>query len=80
MILPAYNEQESVGDVVPAIPRELEGMQSIPVVVSDGSDDATARRARDAGALVTELPIRRGGGLALGSGTRSRCSSTPRSS
>src|SRR5207248_2244219 len=65
VISPAYNEQESVGDVVRAIPRELEGLQVIPVVVSDGSDDATARRARDAGALVTELPIRRGGGLAL---------------
>src|SRR5262249_45056575 len=28
-------------------------------------EDETARRARVAGALVTELPIRRGGGLAL---------------
>jgi len=65
VISPAYNEQENVGDVVRGIPRELEGLQVIPVVVSDGSDDATARRARAAGALVTELPIRRGGGLAL---------------
>jgi glycosyltransferase involved in cell wall biosynthesis len=37
----------------------------IPVVVSDGSDDRTAEVAREAGALVAALPIRRGGGLAL---------------
>jgi glycosyltransferase involved in cell wall biosynthesis len=37
----------------------------VPVVVSDGSDDRTAEVARDAGAFVAELPIRRGGGLAL---------------
>jgi glycosyltransferase involved in cell wall biosynthesis len=65
VVSPAYNEAHTVGDVVRAIPAELDGLQVIPVVVSDGSDDHTARRAREAGALVTELPIRRGGGLAL---------------
>ena len=33
--------------------------------MSDGSEDRTAEVARTAGALVAELPIRRGGGLAL---------------
>jgi hypothetical protein len=65
VVSPAYNEAHTVGDVVRAIPAELDGLQVITVVVSDGSDDHTARRAREAGALVTELPIRRGGGLAL---------------
>jgi glycosyltransferase involved in cell wall biosynthesis len=37
----------------------------VPVVVSDGSTDGTAAESREAGALVTELPINRGGGLAL---------------
>ena len=37
----------------------------VPLVVSDGSEDDTAAVARAAGALVAELPIRRGGGLAL---------------
>ena len=65
VVSPAYNEAETVGDVVRSIPQEVEGLRVVPVVVSDGSDDRTARRAREAGALVTELPIRRGGGLAL---------------
>jgi hypothetical protein len=65
VVSPAYNEADTVGDVIRSIPRETEGLQVIPVVVSDGSDDGTAARAREAGALVTELPIRRGGGLAL---------------
>lgn len=65
VVSPAYNEAENVADVVRSLPRELEGFQVIPVVVSDGSEDATARVARQAGAFVAELPIRRGGGLAL---------------
>ena len=65
VVSPAYNEAGTVGDVIRSIPEEVEGLQVIPVVVSDGSDDGTAARAREAGALVTELPIRRGGGLAL---------------
>jgi len=65
VVSPAYNEAENVGDVVRQMPRELEGIRVIPVVVSDGSDDGTAEIAREAGALVTQLPIRRGGGLAL---------------
>jgi glycosyltransferase involved in cell wall biosynthesis len=65
VVSPAYNEAATVGDVIRSIPEEVEGLRVVPVVVSDGSEDATARRAREAGALVTELPIRRGGGLAL---------------
>jgi hypothetical protein len=64
-ISPAYNEAENVADVIRRIPRELDGYQVVPIVVSDGSEDETARVAREAGALVAELPIRRGGGLAL---------------
>ena len=65
VVSPAYNEAETVADVVRSLPAELDGFHVIPVVVSDGSEDDTAERARKAGALVTELPIRRGGGLAL---------------
>jgi len=65
VVSPAYNEAATVGDVVRSIPEEIDGLRVVPVVVSDGSEDRTARRAREAGALVTELPIRRGGGLAL---------------
>jgi hypothetical protein len=64
-VSPAFNEAENVAAVIDAIPKQLEGYRVLPVVISDGSADATAEVARKAGALVAELPIRRGGGLAL---------------
>jgi hypothetical protein len=64
-ISPAYNEVENVAHVIADIPEDVEGYHVIPVFVSDGSEDGTAAAAREAGALVAELPIRRGGGLAL---------------
>jgi hypothetical protein len=64
-ISPAFNEAENVAGVLKQMPAMLEGHHVIPVVVSDGSTDRTASVAREAGALVAELPIRRGGGLAL---------------
>ena len=64
-VSPAYNEAENVAAVIKSIPQMVEGYHVIPLVVSDGSVDRTADVARDAGALVAELPIRRGGGLAL---------------
>jgi hypothetical protein len=65
VVMPAFNEDETVGKVVASLPRNLDGLQVVPVVVSDGSTDRTAAVARETGALVTELPINRGGGLAL---------------
>jgi hypothetical protein len=65
VISPAYNEAENVGAVIHAMPDEVEGYHVIPILVDDRSNDGTAQVARDAGALVTTLPIRRGGGLAL---------------
>jgi hypothetical protein len=51
--------------VVRSMPDAVVGLRIVPVVVSDGSTDRTAAVAREAGAFVTELPINRGGGLAL---------------
>ncbi|MDP9326916.1 MAG: glycosyltransferase family 2 protein [Actinomycetota bacterium] len=65
VVSPAYNEAENVAAVIAAMPEKVEGYHVIPVVVSDGSEDRTAEVARGAGALVVQLPIRRGGGLAL---------------
>ena len=64
-VSPAYNEAENVAAVIKAMPQMVEGYHVVPVVVSDGSEDRTAQVAREAGAFVAELPIRRGGGLAL---------------
>jgi hypothetical protein len=65
VISPAYDEAENVGAVIHAMPSEIEGHPVVPIVVDDCSDDRTAEVARAAGALVTSLPVRRGGGLAL---------------
>lgn len=61
-IVPAYNEADTVGEVVRAI-RALGGIDV--VVVDDGSSDDTARIAREAGARVLELPINLGIGGAV---------------
>jgi len=65
VISPALNEAENVGAVIHAMPSEVDGHVVVPIVIDDGSDDGTADVAREAGALVASLPIRRGGGLAL---------------
>ena len=65
VISPAYNEAENVGAVIHAMPSEVDGHVVVSIVIDDSSDDGTADVAREAGALVASLPIRRGGGLAL---------------
>jgi hypothetical protein len=65
VISPAYNEAENVGAVIHAMPSEVEGYHVTPIVIDDRSEDGTAETAREAGALVASLPVRRGGGLAL---------------
>jgi hypothetical protein len=65
VVSPAHNEEENVGAVIRAMPREIDGFPVLPIVVDDGSEDRTAEVAEAAGALVARLPIQRGGGLAL---------------
>lgn len=65
VVSPAHDEAQNVGAVIHAMPSEVEGHHVVPIVVDDRSNDATAAVAREAGALVASLPIRRGGGLAL---------------
>jgi glycosyltransferase involved in cell wall biosynthesis len=61
-IVPAYNEADTVGEVVRGL-RALEGVDV--VVVDDGSTDGTARVARAAGARVLDLPVNLGIGGAV---------------
>ena len=60
VIIPAYNEEQSIGRVVNDIPRDL---VSKVIVVDNGSSDETARRAIESGAEVISEP-RRGYGNA----------------
>lgn len=53
VVIPARNEQERIGQVVRAVRRQRpHAMRLETIVVDDGSTDATAARARQAGATV----------------------------
>jgi glycosyltransferase involved in cell wall biosynthesis len=67
VVIPALNEEETIGDVVRAVPRRV--VDEV-IVVDNGSDDATASRASEAGArVVTEM--QRGYGRACRAGVGS---------
>jgi glycosyltransferase involved in cell wall biosynthesis len=65
IVIPAYNEEPTVAEVVGEIPAEAAGLQTEVIVVVDGAKDETAAEARRAGALVCDVPINRGQGAAL---------------
>ncbi len=64
VVVPAFNEEISVGSVV----REIRKAGFDVLVVNDGSADGTSMKAREAGAIVMDLPINLGVGGALRSG------------
>ena len=66
VLIPAYNEEDSVAAIVGRV--RTAGFDC--AVVVDGSPDLTARRAREAGAIVIELPVNLGIGGALRCGFR----------
>ncbi len=70
-IVPAYNEELNVSFVVEAIHRSAPEFDVL--VVDDGSTDATAQRARVAGAEVLVHPFNLGIGGAMQSGYRYAC-------
>jgi glycosyltransferase involved in cell wall biosynthesis len=53
VVIPALNEEATIGDVVRGVPREI--VDEV-IVVDNGSRDGTARCAREAGARVVEEP------------------------
>jgi Glycosyl transferase family 2 len=70
VVVPAYNEAESVGQVIRQIPAEVCGEQTAVLVVDDGSRDDTGEEAAKAGAIVARHVINRGGGAAVRTGYR----------
>lgn len=68
IVIPAYNEEKTVGDVVRQIIPHTSYLLPHVIVVDDGSSDRTAAVAREAGAMVLQHPINRGLGAALSTG------------
>ena len=66
VMVPAYNEEKTVGEIVKTTLALYPGFKV--VVVDDGSEDTTAQKARDAGADVVSLPFHCGGSIAIQTG------------
>lgn len=66
VIMPAWNEAETIGQTVKEVLAY--GPPCDVLVVDDGSRDATAALARDAGATVIQLPFNLGVGGAMRTG------------
>ncbi len=66
VVIPAYNEEKTIGKVVRGI-KELDPRINV-IVVDDGSDDATFKVAEEAGATVVRHPINLGQWAALRTG------------
>jgi glycosyltransferase involved in cell wall biosynthesis len=68
VVIPAYNEADVIADVVSALVAV--GAWHEIIVVDDGSSDATAARAAEAGGIVVRHPYNKGNGAAVKSGIR----------
>jgi len=69
IIVPAYNEEKTLGHVLKSIPRRFPDVEKVEIVViSDGSFDKTVEIAKKAGITLIEHDLNRGLGGALGTG------------
>lgn len=66
VIIPALNEEGSVGKVVKEVKEHLPQVDIL--VVNDGSSDLTSKKAKEAGAVVLDLPFNLGIGGAMQAG------------
>lgn len=69
ILIPALNEADSIAGVVQSMPKQIEGVGQIEIlVIDDGSKDDTAELARSAGATVISHPFNQGVGKAFNTG------------
>ncbi len=68
VLLPVHDEEATVEQVIAQVPAVVHGRPVRVVVVDDGSTDASASLAREAGALVVSHPRCRGLGAAIRTG------------
>jgi glycosyltransferase involved in cell wall biosynthesis len=65
-LIPAYREENHIFDVAKRVLAQLDHV----LILDDGSPDATAEKARDAGAEVISHEVNRGKGAAIKTGLR----------
>ena len=70
VVVPAYPEEDNIGQVLPRIPETVCGVATAVLVVDDGSRDHTGDIARAHGAAVARHVTNLGGGAALRTGYR----------
>lgn len=71
VVIPCLNEEKTIAHVIREIPRSIPGIGRVDVaVVDDGSTDATAELAQEAGAIVLKHSRNRGVGAAFRTGLR----------
>lgn len=66
VMIPAFNEEATIGEAIDRIPRKIQGVDSVEVlVVDDGSRDKTSQIAKDRGAHLIIHEHNRGLGAAF---------------
>jgi len=70
IVIAAYNEEGAIGPVIKALPDKVCDLAATTIVIADGCKDGTVAEAREAGAMVCDVPVNRGQGAALRLGYR----------
>ena len=68
IVIPAYNEADSLPYVASRIPKSIHGIAPTVLVIDDGSTDQTAAVAKNLGLNTISSPVNRGQGASLRSG------------
>jgi glycosyltransferase involved in cell wall biosynthesis len=69
VMIPCLNEEKTIGGVISAIPKKIEGISKIDIlVIDDGSTDNTVELAQAGGAKVVSHPYNMGVGAAFQTG------------
>lgn len=69
VFIPAYEEEANIGEIVRKAKKHVKDV----LVINDASKDATAQKAREAGALVVTHPYNLGYGGAIQTGCKYAC-------
>lgn len=71
VMIPAYNEEEKIGDVIRDIPKNIEGIEKVEIIViNDGSTDNTYKVASVNGTHIISHSHNMGLGIAFHSGLK----------